>query len=283
MSPIASPTRLLLDPGIGPLLRHAANGAVSEARLEYNRHMIEAALASTAAQAGGTMAHFLPKAGSIAKVGIVALGLVAVLVLWRHGGRGLGRNTTPRAVALQPAPTTALAPIPTPMPAPTPAVPETHNTRVASPSPPSRPHTLAMHESGLSGREAKQVPPSSIAAQLELFHTAESKARALRYDEALAILNVLDHRYPHGSLEAEIILSRAEYLWLSGHDSEAADFIEANVNNPVVAARKAELWLTLGDVRQRQGSCPQAVAAYQRALGLGLRPADANAARKGLH
>ncbi len=78
------------------------------------------------------------------------------------------------------------------------------------------------------------------------------------------------------------MMARAENLFLAGKDREAAKYVETHLDNPVVASRKAELWLMLGEIRTRQGACTEAASAYQRALGLGLGDKDAETARRGL-
>ncbi|MBN1962083.1 MAG: tetratricopeptide repeat protein [Deltaproteobacteria bacterium] len=284
MKTIVNPTRLVLSPEFGPLLKQASNITVSDARLEYNRRIVSAALINISVPTSATLLKVITKASTLTKTGMITIGLVGGLVLWRHGGGLSSGDNSAKPTTPPPAVSTALAPDPTPKPIQPASDLNLEKTpkQITKKAQLERPRMPKMRQSGLSNRRANQMPPSAVAAQLKLFHQAQAKAKLQQYNEALKTLDVLERRYPQGSLEAEIIISRAEYLWLAGRYQDAANLIEKQINNPVVAARKAELWLTLGDVRQRQGSCKEAIIAYQRALGLGLRPADVKAAQKGL-
>jgi Flp pilus assembly protein TadD len=98
----------------------------------------------------------------------------------------------------------------------------------------------------------------------------------------LARLSELETQHPNHPLVAEVSLSRTEWLVLTGRYTEAAVLILANLENPALRGKKAELLHLLGDVRLHQGKNAEACEAFRRALGLGLSGDRAEAARKGL-
>jgi len=127
-------------------------------------------------------------------------------------------------------------------------------------------------------------PPaaSDLPEQLRLYRQAQAAARTGRHDQALGLLDALEQRFPGTPLAAEIGLSRAEWLYAAGRLARADRVIRDLLARPELAGKRAELTHLLADVQARQGRCDLAVESYRRALGLGLSPERAAAARAGL-
>jgi hypothetical protein len=272
MTRAPAPQRLVHDPELGNLVAAAAGQRMSDERLAANLRAVEAALGGVVVAAGVASVAGVGAKGALglpalaAKLGLALVVGVGASVVVYQVVESRRSSSVPPAVHVAPAAVLAPAdPPPAVEPAPTPVA-----------KPPALRSTHA--------RRAQPVAPkgSALAAQLELFHAAQAEADAGRTDRALARLSELDRRYPHGALEAEVLLTRAEVIFRAGRDAEAARVIEQSLDSAMVGPRKAELWMMLGDIRTRQGDCPQATAAYQRALGLGLEPEAAESARQAL-
>ncbi len=258
MRPVEQPPRLIESAEFGPLLRRAARGEVSPERLMKVQRALEASLAAEVGAGAGELATHTGLGGKLAL--LLGLGIIASVGVWRE----TGFEEHPARVAIE-------------APAAPPEAPAPPRAAAHKPLGKARPPRVAP-----SKPEVPPAPVSALKAELELFHEAERLARAGRFNDALLVLAKLEALYPRGALTAEVVVSRAEYLLRAGREREAAAFIEARLLDASLSSRRAELSLILGDVRLRLGDCPAAVAAYQRALGLGLREEDAETARRGL-
>lgn len=112
------------------------------------------------------------------------------------------------------------------------------------------------------------VDSSALAEQLADFESARAAANRGEYDVALKQLDVLEKQWPDGPLQAEIELSRADYLVRSGRLQEATEVISVLVLDPAHAPRRAELYQVLGDLWIKLDNCPAAVKAYREVVAM---------------
>ncbi len=124
--------------------------------------------------------------------------------------------------------------------------------------------------------------PSLLSAQLALYQQAQQAAASGELTLALALLAQMDQRYPSHPLQAELAMSRADWLYQAGRYVEAGAHIDGLLGRPLLRGKKAQFLRMRGDILLHQGKNQQAADAFRRALGLGLNEAQAEAARRGL-
>ena len=259
-------------------LRFAADESFPPDRLERNERCIEARLKSLAAAARYRVPRARPMRVAVisaAILGLFSAGASALLIYHKYFDtveapddhpeaevpkRG-GGQASPGNRRRHPAPTvlavaTELPEVP----------PIQHDTAEGAPS----------------VRRIAHSSPSVLAHQLKLFKAAKAAAKSGAYPQALATLDRLDKKYPGDPFELESKELRATCLVHLGRFAPAERLVEALVRRSRSNRKKAELIRFLGDIQVQRGRCDRAVKSYRRAVGLGLRAPDLEAAKNGI-
>ncbi|OGQ89767.1 MAG: hypothetical protein A2289_12665 [Deltaproteobacteria bacterium RIFOXYA12_FULL_58_15] len=271
MKPEANPLRLIDTPEFGPVLQEVAARRWAPERLARSADAIETKVASLAvgsAVATGSLSALTT--GSAAKLGlaiVAGLSVASGVLLWKpNDGAEPTANNQFEEFRMQDIQEGEWIALPRPSTEPgelgEPRQARNHSMRLEEPIPP--------------------VPHSDLPRQLELFDDAREAANAGDFDTALNRLTTLSDTFPQSPIQVEVLLARAEYMVKAGRDEEAIRFLEAVIEDPALASKKAQLFRLVADAWLRRGQCDRAVPAYQRALGLGLLDEDSINARAGL-
>jgi len=83
---------------------------------------------------------------------------------------------------------------------------------------------------------------SGMTAELALFEQARLEGKALRHPErALEILDSYRRRFPTGSLRAEVMLARIDWLLTTGEHARARESVDEALASGLLRERTAEL------------------------------------------
>ena len=270
------PERLMFHHGVGTVMKYAAEETFPEDRLEKSGQIIEAQLRALALDEiksvpRGHRLRVAVVAGII--LAFISLGASAFLLYEKY----CNQQEPPADTENEKQPTHK-ASKPTDTPVPT----------VHGPDSEGRPTDTIPRARKESDDVSRNMPPkappphSDLDQQLSLFKSAKGLSDTGRCRQAISRLDTFDEKFPDGPLAFESKELRAKCLFQTGRIAAAERLVNNLVHETISNTKKAALLRFLGDIHLGRGQCDDAVKNYRRALGLGLRPREAGAARGGI-